>query len=251
MIYAENGVKLISSEKTILQANFKKTSSRLLFVLFELPHSGRTEIIMFLIEWWNSMSLAAQIFACVAIPSSLLLLIQTVMMFFGFGDDSDASDVPDDVSNTEGVFGDDTEIDDPSGFDGLKIFTLRGIIAFFVVFGWVGVAMESGGSPLYATIPVATASGLAIMLALAFLFRAVMKLRNDGNTDNRNAIGVSGKVQLTIPPSRSGEGKVFVMLQGSYVERGAVTDETEAIPTGAEIVVVGVSGMTELVVKRK
>ena len=199
------------------------------------------------------MSLAAQIFSCVAIPSTLLLVIQTVMMSFGFGDDSDAPDIPDDTPDIDGVFGEDidSEVDDPSGTGGLRVFTVRGIIAFFVVFGWVGVAMESGGSPLYLTIPVATVSGIAIMLALAFLFRAVMRLRNDGNTDNRNAIGVSGKVQLTIPPSRSGEGKVFVMLQGSYVERGAVTDETEAIPTGAEIVVVGVSGMTELVVRRK
>ncbi len=200
---------------------------------------------MFLVEWWNSMSLAAQIFACMAIPASLLLVLQTIMMFFGFGDDGDASG--------DGIDGDeiDIEIDDASGSDGLRIFTLRGIIAFFVVFGWVGVAMEGGGCPLYLTIPVATVSGFAIMLVLAFLFRAIMKLRNDGNTDNRNAIGVSGKVQLTIPPARSGEGKVFVMLQGSYVERGAVTDEEEAIPTGAEIVVVGVSGQTELVVKRK
>lgn len=199
------------------------------------------------------MSLAAQIFSCVAIPSTLLLVIQTVMMFFGFGDNSDAPEVPEDTPDIDGVFGEDidSEVDDPSGTGGLRIFTMRGIIAFFVVFGWVGVAMENGGSPLYLTIPVATVSGIAIMLSLAFLFRAVMRLRNDGNTDNRNAIGVSGKVQLTIPPSRSGEGKVFVMLQGSYVERGAVTDETEAIPTGAEIVVVGVSGMTELVVRRK
>ncbi len=202
---------------------------------------------MFLIEWWNSMSLAAQIFACMAIPATLLLVIQTVMMFFGFGDEGDASG--------DGIGSDDLDvdidIDDASGFDGLRIFTLRGIIAFFVVFGWVGVAMESGSCPLYATIPVATVSGFAIMLVLAWLFRAIMKLRNDGNTDNRNAIGVSGKVQLTIPPSRRGEGKVFVMLQGSYVERNAVTDEEEAIPTGAEVVVIGVSGQTDLVVKKK
>jgi hypothetical protein len=41
------------------------------------------------------------------------------------------------------------------------------------------------------------------------------------------------------------------MLQGAYVERNAVTDDEEAIPTGAEIIVVGVSGQTDLVVKRK
>ena len=78
-----------------------------------------------------------------------------------------------------------------------------------------------------------------------------MRLRNDGNTDNRNAIGTAGKVQLTIPPARSGEGKVHLMLQGAYVERNAVTDDEDAIPTGAEVIIVGVSGQTDLIVKRK
>jgi hypothetical protein len=41
------------------------------------------------------------------------------------------------------------------------------------------------------------------------------------------------------------------MLQGAYVERNAVTDEAESIPTGCEIIVVGTSGQTSLVVKRK
>ena len=90
-----------------------------------------------------------------------------------------------------------------------------------------------------------------MMFLLALLFKAVMGLRSDGNIDNRNAIGIAGKVYLTIPPARSGEGKVYVMLQGSYVERDAVTDDDAAIPTGAEIVVVGVSGQTDLVVRRK
>ncbi len=214
---------------------------------------------MFLVEWWNSMTLAAQIFACMAVPATFLLVIQTLLMFLGLGGETEdvGGEVPDDISDDlidgDGVFGEDTpsETPDHSGLGGLRIFTMRGIVAFFVVFGWVGVTMESGNCPLYLTVPVATVSGAAIMLLLAVLFRAIMRLRNDGNTDNRNAIGVSGKVQLTIPPSRSGEGKVFVMLQGSYVERGAVTDEAEAIPTGSEIVVVGVSGQTELVVKRK
>ncbi|MBR6741231.1 MAG: hypothetical protein IKL93_00645, partial [Clostridia bacterium] len=76
-------------------------------------------------------------------------------------------------------------------------------------------------------------------------------LKSDGTADNRNALGSAGKVYLTIPPARSGEGKINVMLQGAYVERNAVTDESESIPTGSEIIVVGTSGQTSLVVKRK
>lgn len=214
-----------------------------------------------MIDWWNSMGTESQIFACIAIPATLVLLIQTIVMFLGIGDDSDGigdggmdgiSDAAD-IDTADGIFGEELphEAPDVSGFDGLRIFTIRGIVAFFVVFGWVGVVMDSAEAPLWATVPVAVLSGFAIMLLLAVLFKAILRLRNDGNTDNRNAVGTAGKVQLTIPPSRTGEGKVHLMLQGSYVERNAVTDEETAIPTGSEVIVVGISGQTNLIVKRK
>lgn len=209
-----------------------------------------------MIDWWNSLTLVSQIFYCIAVPSTLLLLIQTIMMLVGLGDDA-ASDIGDvDVSDadvSDGVFGDNeiTEIPDDFGLEGLRILTVKGIISFLVVFGWVGIVLESVGAQLFITIPVSAVCGLATMLLLAFLMRAVMKLRSDGNMDTKNAIGTSGKVYLTIPPARSGEGKVQLLLQGSFVELGAVTDDETAIPTGSEIVVVGVSGQTDLVVRRK
>ena len=210
-----------------------------------------------MIVWWNSLETALKIFYCVAIPATLVLLVQTVLMFFGFGEDADA-DVDadgsaDTLDNVEGVFGENEVSDVESGFDteGLRIFTLRGIVAFFVVFGGVGVVMLAAEIHLAITMCVAAVSGFAMMLALAFLMRALLKLRNNGNIDNRNAVGTAGKVYLTIPPARSGAGKVQILLQGSLVERSAVTDEESEIPTGCEIVVVSVSSGTDLVVRRK
>lgn len=207
-------------------------------------------------DWWNSLELATQIFYCIAVPSTLVLLIQSVLTFMGIGDGIDAdvdTDVDLDLNAADGVFGDNqpTEAPDTDGMEGMRLFTFRGIVAFLVVLGWVGVAMSASGVSLYITIPVALVCGFAMMFSLALILRAVMRLRSDGNTDNRNAIGIAGKVQLTVPPSRTGEGKVHVMLQGAYVERNAVTDDEEAIPTGSEIIVIGVSGQTDLVVKRK
>lgn len=215
-------------------------------------------------DWWYSLSIVSQVFACVAIPSTVLLLAQTVIMLIGMGSDTAADDVDVDAeidseleadvpADSDGVFGsEELEVDsDVTGMDSLRVFTVRGIIAFLVVFGWVGVVMDSAGAALWISLAVATVSGVAVMFALAFMMRAVLKLRDNGNIDNRNAIGVAGKVYLTIPPKRSGEGKVNVMLQGVYVERDAVTDEAEPIPTGCEVVVVALSGQTTLVVKRK
>ena len=212
---------------------------------------------MIFINWWNSLGIAAQIFYCIAIPSSLVLIIQTLLMFLGIGDDADADvDLDADASDVDladGVYGEDSleGYDDFSDIGGLRIFTFRGIVAFFVIFGWVGVVMQSFGANLPLTIIVSIICGAAMMIGIAFMFRAMMRLKNNGNTDNRNAIGSAGKVYLTIPPSRTGEGKINIMLQGAYVERNAVTDEAESIPTGVEVIVVGTSGQTSLVVKRK
>ena len=207
---------------------------------------------MFLVEWWNSLDLALQIFYCIAIPATLVLLIQTFLMFIGIGDGDADFDAPDVDFNSDGIPDDiDMDIDDVTGFESLHIFTIRGIIAFFVIFGWVGVVMESANINLIITLVVAMICGFAMMVLIAYLFKMVMRLKSDGNTDNRNALGSAGKVYLTIPPARSGEGKINIMLQGAYVERNAVTDEDESIPTGCEIIVVGTSGQTSLVVKRK
>ena len=214
-----------------------------------------------MIAWWESLSAVSHVFACIAIPATVVLLIQTILMLIGIGTEvADGLDTPDveldtdvELDGTDGVFGDGVlESDpDPLGFDGLRVFTVRGIIAFLVVFGWVGVMMDSAGSSLWLSLPIAAICGFAMMLLLAFLMRTVMRLRSDGNLDNHNALGVAGKVYLTVPAARAGEGKVNILLQGSYVERGAVTDEETPIPTGSEIVVTGLSGQTTLVVKRK
>ena len=206
--------------------------------------------------WWESLSTCSQVLACMAIPATLILLIQTILTLIGIGDngvDSDIGDADIDADAADGVFGAElTDGDsDPSGLDGLRIFSVRGIIAFFVVFGWTGILLDSLSLSPVISVGVGAVAGFLIMLLIALLFRAVMKLESDGNVDNRNALGVSGTVYLKIPPNREGTGKVNIMIQGSYCERDAVTDENEALPTGCEIVVMSLSGQNTLVVKRK
>lgn len=212
---------------------------------------------MAILEWWNSLSLVAQIFYCIAVPSTLFLLVQTILMFIGMGNDGDADGADTDVddagdmdADADGDGGFDEDLD-PNGLDGLRIFTVRGVIAFLVIFGWMGALLESMNVALWINIPISALCGFVMMLALAFIFKAIMQLRSDGTIDIRNAIGSAGKVHLTIPPSRMGEGKVHILIQGSYVERDAVTDEPDPIPTGSEVVVVRVSGETTLVVRKK
>ena len=63
-----------------------------------------------MLDWWNSLGLASQIFYCLAIPSTLLMLIQTITMFIGFGAEG-ADDIGDDVDldidSSDSVFDED------------------------------------------------------------------------------------------------------------------------------------------------
>ena len=65
------------------------------------------------------------------------------------------------------------------------------------------------------------------------------------------ALGVSGNIYITVPPRRSGKGKVNIIVQGKLEELDAVTDEELPLPFGTEIVVIGLSGGNTLVVRRK
>ena len=56
---------------------------------------------------------------------------------------------------------------------------------------------------------------------------------------------------MTVPAARAGKGKVNLLLADSYVEREAVTDETEPMPYGTEVIVVGIVGGNTLLVASK
>lgn len=199
-------------------------------------------------EWWESLGDVGRIFACVAIPSTVILFLQTILMLIGIGGGSLDSDDAD-----TGV---DTELDNDGDADteldgGLRLFSFRGIIAFLTVLGWVGIL----GVRLEWSVPVivisSLLSGFVAMVAIALLSRLIFALQADGTEDLQHALGVAGTVYLRIPPSREGRGKVNIMLDGRLVEKDAVTDEAEMLNYGEQIVVIGISGGTELIVRKK
>ncbi len=205
-------------------------------------------------EWWEAMSVTSQIFAIIGIAGTLMLLIQAVLLLAGLGGGSDfGGDVSADVDADagDGVFGHDLAGHDDAPDSGMRILSLRGVIAFFAVAGWVGVIADKSGAQLWLTILLALACGMATMLLIGFLTKKVIGLQSDGTADIRNAVGKAGAVYLRVPAKRQGAGKVNVLLQDSYVELDAITDEDEDLNYGAYVVVVGVTGGNTLIVKKK
>lgn len=168
---------------------------------------------------------------CAAVGGTILV-IQTVLLMFGGGDDDmgdvhvDTSDIG--ASNSGEVHGTDT---------GLGLFSVRTISAFLTFFGLAGWGgLNAGWSPL-SSILVALTAGFVMLFAVAWLFHAQKKLASQGNIDPRGAVGHTARVYLRIPEKNSGKGKITVAMQGRTVEFSAFTNG-EAIPTDAEVRVV-------------
>ncbi len=199
--------------------------------------------------WWNELSTLSHIFAYIAIPATLVLIVQTVLMLIGIGDHGDMDvDIDSDIDIDTDLSDGDTELD---AFEGFHLFSVRGVVAFFVVFGWVGVALDMSGLHTALILLIAAVCGFAMMVLVALLYKWALSLQSDGTVNIRNALGVSGTVYLTVPANRQGSGKVNLTVQGSYGEYLAVTDSDVDLETGKEVTVIGTSGQNTLVVKLK
>ena len=228
--------------------------------------------------WWESLTLLQRVFACIAIPSTLLLIVQLVLSLVGLGDhegDLDADGVPDDVDLDmdgdgipDGIDLDGDGIPDitvtdldhdglpdgdghgsvSEGLGSLRLFTLRGILAFLAVWGWAVLAITRAGRPWLMGVLLGLVLGAAAMVLIALTMQMILRLQADGTVSLNNAVGSGGEVYLSVPPLRSGEGKVNVVIQDTMTECAAVTDEDAPIPTGTPVTVVGITKEHQLIV---
>jgi hypothetical protein len=124
--------------------------------------------------------------------------------------------------------------------EGLHLFSVRAISTGIAFFGVGGLAGMSTPFRALLAIPLGLAFGGAAMVAIAYATRAILRLEDDGSVRAENAIGANADVYLSIPPARSGLGKIHVQVQNRLVEYQAVTSHTEPLPTGARVLVVDV-----------
>jgi len=192
-----------------------------------------------MINWYNNLTLLQRIFALIALPSTAVLLIQTIMLFFGLGNDSDVDidgdGVPDVIADGDG---------------GLTLFSIRGIMAMLCIGSWSGIAISEAGVNGPLTILFATLIGLAALFGMALLIKVLFKLQSSGNIQLSNAIGKVGQVYLPIPAKMSGMGKVNITIQDKYSEFSAMTTEETPIKTGEMVRVVATDEVGYLLVER-
>ena len=186
-----------------------------------------------MIEWWNELIVAQQIFLLVAIPSTVILVIQTILLLIGLNDDVDV----------------DVDIDD-LGDDGLTLFSVRGIVSMLCIAGWSGFALCGTSLPLVVSILIAVLLGILTLIGMAFLMRSLQRLQSSGNIQISNTIGKVGQVYIPIPANAAAAGKINITVQEKYSEFLAITMEAETITTGTYVRVVAVNDAGVLVVER-
>ena len=213
-----------------------------------------------MIEWWNELILLKQIFYTIAIPATIILIIQAIFSMLGLSDMDSDVDVMDGIGG-EGMdsFGETGEIFEvdldeadavTDGFVGdFRFFTFRGLIAFFSIFGWTGAILSDTNSGFIAVLG-ATMAGLVAMFVVGYLFYIMTKLQSSGNISFINAIGKTGEVYLTIPPKNQGKGKVMLTVQERLIECSAMTKGDAPIKTGETIKVIGLLSDHTLIVER-
>ena len=177
-------------------------------------------------EWFINLSVMEQIYFWLAIVATVFLIIQIILMCFS-------------------TFGGDVDIDgdgdiDVDGDSGVSIFTVKSITAFFAVGSWAGLLICAlvPDNLQWISIFVALLLGAAAMAGVVFAIRAMQKLQCNGAVQHELLVGQKATVYVSIPPSRSGRGKITLNAQGRFMELDALTDcgERLAVDEVVEIV---------------
>ncbi len=208
--------------------------------------------------WWEGLGSVLQVLYCIAIPSTLVLVLQMLLSMMGAQGDggvdvSDTSglDMPDDL-DTDVMFDSDAadmvqDGGNPADFGTLKFLTLQTIVTFLTVSSWVSIVCVSGGLLPVAAIAIGAVCGFIMMFIVAKLVQMSAKLAEDGTLNLRNAIGETATVYLTIPEKGNGEGKVTMQVQGRFCEFDAVNAGDAPLKTGTQVIVTDVLGDTLVV----
>ncbi|MBU3660711.1 MAG: serine protease [Flavobacteriales bacterium] len=186
-------------------------------------------------EFFDSLEPFLRTYWFIALPTSLIFIIQTAMTFIGV----DASD---------GLSADfDGNLD--GGDAPFQLFSFRNLINFLLGFSWSGISFYDVIPNKTILLLVALAVGISFVLVFFYIMRQIQKLPEDNTFNIEEAVGKTAEVYLTIPEKMSGKGKVMISVRGSFHELPAMT-ENEKITTNSMIKVVRIESNEILIVEQ-
>lgn len=185
-------------------------------------------------EFFNNLDPLLATFWYVAIPTSLIFLIQTIMTFIG----ADAS---------EGL-----EADFDGNLEGVEapfqLFSLRNLINFLLGFSWTGISFYTVVPNKFFLLGLALLVGFAFVYLFFIIIKQVRKLAEDNSFKIEETVNKTAEVYLSIPGQKSGKGKIMISIKGSFHELDAMT-EGDRIPSNAMVRVVAIDSNILIVTK--
>ncbi|AWG21969.1 serine protease [Flavobacterium faecale] len=169
----------------------------------------------------------------VAIPISVIFIIQTIMTFTG-ADGSDGID-PDFDGDFDGA-------DHP-----FQLFSLRNLIHFLLGFSWTGISFFTLIENEKLLIALSVAVGCLFVFIFFMIIQQVQKLEENNSFKIENTLNKTAEVYLKIPAQRTGKGKILISINGAFHELDAMS-EADAIPTGSTVKVVKIENESLLFV---
>jgi hypothetical protein len=170
--------------------------------------------------WWNALNLELRLFYGIGIIALLFLMVQVFFSLFAGMDDMG------DVHDTSGHS------------SGLSIFSIRGITAFFLGFGWAGVIALKAGWSVPAAIAVGIGAGAVMMFAIFLVMTSMLRLQSNGTLNYSNAVGQIATVYVTVPAGGKAGGQIELLLQGRLTMADALYRGSEPLRPGSKVRIV-------------
>lgn len=187
-------------------------------------------------EWWTSLDLFMKILWCIAIASSLIFIVETILTFIGADVEMDT-----DIDVADGGF---------EGDPSMNLYTFRNLVNFLLGMSWTAIILNAQIASKALLMLIAFAVGALLVAAVMYMFKWLSKMQQSGNINIfQSAAGCNGKVYLTIPAERKGTGKVQISINESIREYDALTDSETELKTGTAIKVVEVIDSSTLLVE--
>ncbi|MEE8574443.1 MAG: NfeD family protein [Thermodesulfobacteriota bacterium] len=169
-------------------------------------------------------------FLACAIVGSFFVVVKLIMQFLG-GDADSGGDIAGDV---------DIDAQHADSDVGFTILSIHGFSSFFMMFGFVGLALyrqSQAGSAI--SIAGAVVAGAVSVWVIGKIFQGAAKMQSSGTLKTADAVGSTGKVYLTIPEGKT--GKVTISFKGRHREFEATEKDGTMLPSGTPIRVVKVN----------
>lgn len=166
----------------------------------------------------------------------MVVSLQLILSLVGF-----------DADGADGAF--DLDLGDVDHGSGIGLFSSQTIAAFFLGFGWVGVAALKGGLTVFLSSLFALTFGVFAMFGMFFMLKGLLKLQSKGNLNYSSAIGNEGTVYVSIPGDDQDGGQVQVTFQGRLTTASARKTSPGPMKPGERVRITGVYGGTSFLVE--